>query len=158
MLEAGCAGAAQAFRLSAIIDTLRLQTDIDIDPFNSQHQTLSRLLLLRQRKEEQINGCSGKSLSSKVPSSMARTLTQEQSAQHPGHGAHAPDPATDQTILTASEPPPPTYNTTSIAHDDNNLINGGPAQVVWGIIGFCVLCFIFYVFINLTTVAKPGRP
>ena len=81
-----------------------------------------------------------------------------QTAQHSDHGSHAPDPATDQTILTASEPPPPAYGTMPIiAHADDNPSNAGPAQVVFGVIGLCVLCFIFYVFINVTAKMKPGR-
>ena len=87
-------------------------------------------------------------------------MTQKsQSTHHSGHGAHAPDPATDQTILTASEPPPPAYNTFPTAHDDDDDApsNGGPAQVVLGVIGFCVLCFIFYAFMNVTTTVEPGR-
>ena len=75
---------------------------------------------------------------------------------HSGFNGHAHDPATEQTILTASEAQPPAYDAIPVTHYHDHPNQPG-LHIVLQLIGFVVLCFILYNFVRVISTVEQAR-
>ena len=75
---------------------------------------------------------------------------------HSGSNAYIHDPATDQTILTSSEPQPPTYDAIPVAQYLEDQRHQGPTDIAFNIITFLVVCFILYNSIKVISIVGRG--